>query len=301
MAWRPFRNLWLKVVALALGTLLWFTVSGQQVERTVPLVPVVYQNVPEALEITDQTEAVSVHVRGVDSQVSSIQPGQIELRVDLTGAKAGSLQLPLRTDQVVAPFGVEVTQVDPGTVTLTLEKAGSAVVEVRPTLEGEPAAGFVMGDVTVEPSTVVVVGPERRLRASTYGVTDRVSIEGARTTVTQTVNVGVADAELRLREPRLAKVTVRIEPAGNRTMAGVLITFRDVGPGHQLTADPEMVSITARGPNSLLSALDPATLLPYVDVAGLGPGVYVLPVRAELPDKLSIAAITPASVSVRIR
>ena len=39
MAWHPFRNLGLKVVALLLGTLLWFTVSGQQVERTVTGVP----------------------------------------------------------------------------------------------------------------------------------------------------------------------------------------------------------------------------------------------------------------------
>jgi len=301
MAWRPFRNIGLKVAALALGTLLWFTVSGQQVERTVPLVPVVYQNVPASLEITDQTEAVSVHVRGVDSQVREIQPGQLELRVDLTGARAGLLDLPLRTDQVVAPFGIEVTQVDPGTVTLTLEKAGSAVVAVRPTIEGDPAPGFVVGEVTVDPRTVVVVGPERRLRSSTYGVTERVSIEGAKATVTQTVNVGVADAELRLREPSVARVTVVIEPAGNRTMAGATITFRDVGAGRQLTASPEMVSVTARGPNSLLTKLDPATLSPYVDVAGLGPGVYTLPVHIDLPDKLSVAAVTPASVSVRIR
>ena len=35
MAWHPLRNLGLKLAALALGTALWFTVSGPQVERNV--------------------------------------------------------------------------------------------------------------------------------------------------------------------------------------------------------------------------------------------------------------------------
>ena len=42
MAWHPFRNAGLKVVALAMGALLWFTVSGQQAERPVPDVGVVF-------------------------------------------------------------------------------------------------------------------------------------------------------------------------------------------------------------------------------------------------------------------
>ena len=35
MAWHPFRNFRLKIVAVALGTLVWFTVSGQQADGTV--------------------------------------------------------------------------------------------------------------------------------------------------------------------------------------------------------------------------------------------------------------------------
>ena len=78
MAWHPFRNLGLKVVALVLGTLLWFTVSGQQAERTLPDVPVVYRNKPANLEITDQTTSVNVHVRGLDSQLRTIQARDFE-------------------------------------------------------------------------------------------------------------------------------------------------------------------------------------------------------------------------------
>ena len=99
MAWHPFRNLGLKVAALGLGTLLWFAISGQQVERTVSRVPVVYRNVPTGLQITgDLTEAVTVHVRGSENQISlelisarfgSDLPAGFELDGEDRAARAG--------------------------------------------------------------------------------------------------------------------------------------------------------------------------------------------------------------------
>ena len=73
MAWHPFRNIGLKVVALVMGALLWFTVSGQQAERPIPDVPVVFVNKPDAFELTEQTTFVDIHVRGLDSQLRTVQ------------------------------------------------------------------------------------------------------------------------------------------------------------------------------------------------------------------------------------
>ena len=63
MAWRPFRNAGLKMAALALGTLLWFTVTSDEVERLVE-VPIAIRNLPAGLEITEQPQGVEVRVRG---------------------------------------------------------------------------------------------------------------------------------------------------------------------------------------------------------------------------------------------
>ena len=72
-----------------MGALLWFTVSGQQAERAVPGVPVVYRQQARGLEITDQTNFVDIHVRGLDNQLRTIQARDFEARVDLTGARLG--------------------------------------------------------------------------------------------------------------------------------------------------------------------------------------------------------------------
>ena len=210
MAWRPFRNISLKLAALGLGTLLWFFVSGQQVERPVS-VPVFYRNPPPGLQIVGpQLEEANVHIRGSYNQISQLGRNDVAVVADLAGAKAGVVVIPLTVGQVSAPLGIEVTQVDPAAVTITLEKAGSVEVPITPAITGRPAPGFAVTGWTCDPPRAVLVGPASRLDAVKSATTEAISVEGASASVTQTVNVGVADPELRLGGVRTARVTVTI-------------------------------------------------------------------------------------------
>jgi YbbR domain-containing protein len=212
MAWRPLRNLGLKVSALALGTAIWFTVTGRhQIERRI-VVPVSYSNVPEPLGMTgDQIDDVYVHVRGDETAIGALREGDLRVVVDLGDAHAGPNVVPLRTDQVLTRAGVEVLQIDPGTVSVTLEKTGQIAVPVRPTIQGQPAPGYVQGLISVVPATVIVAGPESLLKDPITVITERVLLDGKTTTVIADVGVGVADAQLRIREPRTVRVIVKIE------------------------------------------------------------------------------------------
>jgi YbbR domain-containing protein len=200
----------LKVVATALATLVWLAVGSDFfVERSVRI-PLVFRNVPPTLEMAPGApDSVEVHLRGRSSQLTGEQ-GDVLLSIDLTDARSGSTVFHLRTDQVTSPFGVEVTQVFPPTVMLTLEQTGRRTVPVRATVEGEPAEGFVVKEVLVDPSEVEVVGPLRALEALTQAMTETVMIDGATANVVKMVSIGVADAAMRLREPRNARVTVVI-------------------------------------------------------------------------------------------
>lgn len=306
MAWHPLRNLWLKIAALGLGTLLWFTISGQQVERTVSRVPVVYRNVPTGLQITgDLTEAVTVHVRGSENQISRLQTDEVSAVVDLADAAAGQRStFPLRTDQVAVPAGVEVMWVDPAEVTLTLEAAGSAVLPITPALDGQPAAGFAISTIAVDPVTVTLAGPRSRLQAATAATTEPVSIAGANATVSAVVAVSPMDAELRLREPLAARVTVTIVPESQvnaRTYASRPVSLRNLGAGWQAAALPADVSVSIRLSAGVKDGIDERRVVPFVDLVGLGPGQYTLPVRVEPAQEFTVTSVSPAAVSVRIR
>jgi len=303
MAYHPFRNPGLKFVSLVLAALLWMAVSRDLVVERSVRVPLEFQNVPEGIEIVgDPPGLVDVRVRGTSSQISRIETGEIVAVLDLRGARVGQRLFHLLTDQVRAPFGVEVAQISPPTVSLAFERSGTKIVPIRPSIDGEPAKGYVVGKITTDPATVEVIGPESHLDALTAATTEPITIDDVTRTVRDVVTVGVADAALRLRQGRTAGVTIEILSApADRTVAAVPVRLRNVGQGLRGRVFPDAVTVTVRGPGDVVKAFDAGTLDMYVDLAGLRPGRHQVAVKADgLPPNLAVVATTPAQVQVRI-
>jgi len=301
MAWNPFRHFWLKFAALGLGTLLWITISGQQVERSI-VVQLQFRNIPASLELTgDPPHTIDVRLRGASGQFSQLAPSDVVATVDLTDTKPGPRIFPLTVDHVSVPLGIEVMSVEPATIRLNLERSSSVEVAVSPTIDGDPAPGYEIGEVVSDPKTVWVVGPESRLNEKTAAVTERISVEGATGTITDIVSMGASDSSVRLREPRPAKVTIKIVPAEPTRFSGRPISFRNLMPGRTATTDPATVTVSVRARRDLLSSLRDEALAPYVDLGGLAPGRYNLPVHVDARGEYVVGAIDPSLVSVRIR
>jgi YbbR domain-containing protein len=303
MAYHPFRHLGLKVLAIALATLLWLTVAGEHVvERTIR-VPLEFRNTPKQLEIVgDPPASVDVRVRGSSTLLSRVEPGEIIAVLDLTSARSGSRLFPLRNDEVRAPYGVEVVQVVPGTLALELEKSGRRSVPVVPALEGQPAPGFVSGRITSDPPTVEVEGPETRIRQLAGATTEPVSIAGARDRVRDEVTIGVSDSAVRLVQAQSAIVVVEIQPAPvEREIAGVPIRWRNLGAGLRAQVEPSLTRVSVRGRRDAVSDVRADTIQAFVDLAGLGSGRYNLRVQVEPSESVGVTGLQPAAVTVTIK
>ena len=157
MAYHPFRHLGLKVLAITLATVLWFTVAGEHVVERSLRVPLAVRNLSQALEIVgDLPDTVDVRVRGSAAQLSRLDPGDVVAMLDLTTARTGARLFHLRTDEVRVPYGIDVAQVMPPSISLSLEKSVRRSVPIVPATDGDPAPGFVVGRISAEPSTVEV-------------------------------------------------------------------------------------------------------------------------------------------------
>jgi YbbR domain-containing protein len=173
---------------------------------------------------------------------------------------------------------------------------------VVPAVDGAPAPGFVVGEVTAVPPTVEVVGPESRLKQLRQATTEPISVDGATQTVTDVVTVGVMDASLRLVEAQNATVTVQVLPAPvTRDLLDVPVERRNLGRGLRAEVTPAAVTVSARGSREVLGGLGAASVTAFVDLAGLGPGQYNLAVRVDPPSDFGISGIAPATATVRIR
>ena len=255
MAYISFRHhLGLKFVSIALAALLWVAVSGEQtVERSLR-VPLEFTNLPAQLEVVgDAPAVVDVRVRGSSGALNRIAAGELVAVLDLRSARAGQRLFHLGGDDVRTPFGVDVVQVNPSTVSMAFEPSGSKIVPVVPTVEGEPADGFVVGTVTAEPSTVEVLGPVSVLSKLTQAITEPVAVTGASAPLTETVNIGIADSAVRLRTPQMARVGVVVAPAPVEWSVGGIA----VKPRHaegRIQVVPARVTAWVRGPREAMTS-----------------------------------------------
>lgn len=210
MALPLFRRLGLKVVSIVLAALLWLVVSGEQTVDRALRIPLEF-TLPSQLELVgDPPTAVDVRVRGSSGTLSRIAPGELVAVLDVRSAKAGQRLFHLTSAEVRAPFGVEVRQVTPSSVSLVFEASAMKMVPVVPEIEGQPAEGFAVAGAASEPATVMIVGPVSALKNLTQATTEPVSVKGARGNVIESVTVGVTDPSVRLRDPQSARVTVKI-------------------------------------------------------------------------------------------
>lgn len=211
MAYHPFRNLGLKFLSVCIAALLWLVVAGERVVERVMRAPVELQNVPEGLELVGNApDTVEVRLRGPSGALSRMAAGDMAAVLDLRTARPGRRLFQLTPGQVAVPYGMEVVQVGPSTLTMEFEMSGLRTVPVEPDVEGRPPAGYEVTSVTSDPATVEVEGPETALKRLRAAVTEPVSVEDQTRTVREVVTIGVPDASLRLRSPQSAVVTVAI-------------------------------------------------------------------------------------------
>ena len=303
MRYNPFGNLRLKVLALLLSCVLWFTVAGEHVVERSLRVPLEFRNMPQSLDIVGNApDSVDVRLRGSSAVLSRVQPGEITAVLDLGSARTGSRLFPIRTDQVRAPFGIEVSQVLPNSIALDLEKSARRRVPVVPATDGSPAPGYVIGRVTADPATVEIMGPESRLRQVSEAITEPVSVKDARALVRDGVSVGVVDASVRLVQPQNANVTVEIWPAPvEQQVPDVPVRYRNLQVGLRANLTPQLAHVTVRGSKDALANLRGDNITAFVDLAGLGSGRYNLRVQVDPAERFGVVAIDPAVVAVLIK
>ncbi len=170
-------------------------------------------------------------------------------------------------------------------------------VPVIPVLEGQPAQGYSVGSVSIEPQTVTLVGNQQDLEATDRVQTRPISVAGARTNILATVQLALPPG---ISQAGNQAVTLRIQVvpiAAQRQFDLVpIVTPADL----PATLNVDRVRVILAGPEPVLAAIDPASLRLSLDVAGLAPGQHRVSPRLAVPPDVRIASFFPDTILVTI-
>jgi YbbR domain-containing protein len=206
-------NWHLKLISLALATVLWAEVARTPTAEIGLLVLPQIQNIPSQAEAYgDTADRVEVRLRGPSSVMRTLSALDVSLAIDVDGMALGQEKiLPLTPEMVSRPVGVEVVRVIPARVRLTVEASIQRRVRVVPSLTGLPASGFEVTKTLLTPNTVDIEGPESHVRP-VETVPAAVNVRGRRETFREAVDPDISDPLIRIPKPGVITAEVQIRP-----------------------------------------------------------------------------------------
>lgn len=203
------RDLNLKVLALLISIGLWWMVGRDPIEETVVTAPVDFRHVPSNLIMTAETPfQVQVDVTGPQRIIRSLKPADVSAVLDLAGVNPGEHTFDLGPRQVQVPRGLTVTRVVPSQMHIDFSPTATRTIEVRPRVIGSFVAGYGITDVTADPATITVEGPQSRVNAIESAITDPVDATGVVGRATFNTHASVPDPLVRILHPAPIHVTV---------------------------------------------------------------------------------------------
>ncbi len=256
---------------------------------------------PPGVQVGETTyEPTQVKVTGPSSVVAQVVAARVTVTLDSSGLDVDS-EIDARpiNDAGEIVSGVDV---EPRTVHVTIPlftDKQSRTLPVNPVVTGQPAPGFRIASVKVNPQVVSVEGDADQLTSLTEADTAPVALFGATSDVTQAVTLALPTGVVPT-GPATIVVTVHVEAVTEtRTYtAGLRLDGREPGLTYDLS-DNEVL-MTLYGSVADLDRLSSAPLVVGLNVAGLGAGDHVVPVVPSLPTGVTVAALSPATVTVTI-
>jgi len=214
MARRTRSNRGYLLIAFAIAVLLWAIAQGStDVERSYDI-PVVFRGVPEDLVITDQnSDVVNVRVQGRSATLRNVEGERLEYAVQVDGARPGDAVFDVPQQPIDLPRGAKVVSRSPSRLEVKFERRGTKVMKVRADLAGEPAPGYRVSAVQVEPARVTVAGARREVMRLSEAVTEPIDIGGARAPVEREARIVLGAQNAWVEEPSRVRVRVEILPA----------------------------------------------------------------------------------------
>ena len=300
-------NVGLGLLSLALAVSLWaFVTEEENPTRTdffPGAIPVEMVNVPEGLAVASLSEAaVSVRVSAPDDTWDDLTIEDFRAIADLSAAKARENNVTLRFHS--ERRRVDVVEVIPSRVTVTLEPVTTKVVPVTVKLVGAPPLGYSTVPGRTTPEQVEVTGAESLVVLVEEAVVD-VNVQGVRVSLEQVFTLVPRDGrggdiEGVTLNPDTVEVVLPIVQREITQVYVVMPLLRGVpSDGFQVTSvkvEPSFAVITGT-----IEALQSLTMVATdeVDVGGATSDV-VRAAKLRLPPDLTVVGSDTVTVQVSV-
>lgn len=274
-----------------------------EVRRTVQVHVNTLGTLPAGYELAEPpaVQPFQATIIGAKQNIDLVDAAVVDVKLDgLTVNIDQSLELDPRDS---AGHSIGHVSVEPSSVTLSLKVHQIEFTRqflIDPHVRGRPAAGYGVGVVQAQPSSLSVLGSLDALDQVSTIPTQDVDVEGATSDVVRTVSIQLPPG-LTVADPN-ATIVVRvpIQPQTGPGSLGLPPKVVGLSTGLSATLQSATVVVDLTGPLPTLLRLTPADVVVTVDASGLGPGTYRLEPKVGLPPGVQVDGVVPDHIGLTI-
>lgn len=298
------------LLAFALAIAVWISAvtsadpDEQQTLNAVPLAVIGQE--PSLINVADQPKYVEITLRAPRSVWERInaQENSVQATLDLSGLGSGEYTKNIQITVSERPY--QIVLANPTSITVHLEPLKTDTLAIEPSLSGEPAVGYQAGDVSIDPKTVTISGPESIVKEAARARI-LVSLAGARESVDQLIGVQVVDAKnSQLQGITLSPESVHVnipinQQGGFRDVAVKVVVQGQQAAGYRIenvSVFPPVVTVFAADPK-LVDALPGTISTQPLDIQDAKADI-VTRLGLDLPDNISVVGSKTVRVQVGV-
>lgn len=298
--------------ALALGISVWIsavTSADPDEVRVFPnVIPLEIVGKDPSLIVTSEIPTgVEVTLRTPRSvwELLTAQENSVQAALDLSGLSAGTHSVDIQLRVLVRPY--QIVLANPETVTVVLEPIANRPLPIELSLSGLPAIGYQAGDVTINPTEVIVSGPESIVNQATHA---RVflNLDGARENIEQSNPIQILDENNNVIRrgltitPDLAQISVPISQQGGfRDVAVKVIVRGQIAAGYRLeniSVFPPVITVFSADP-AVVNELPGVVETQPLDLENANEDITTR-LALNLPENVTIVGAQTVQVTVGI-
>lgn len=258
---------------------------------------IITSNIPSEIEITIRAP------RSVWEQLTA-QENSVQATLDLSGLGAGEHLVKIQTRVLVRPY--QIVLANPETVTVILEPNATRTLHLDLTISGLPAIGYQAGDVTLEPTEVMISGPESIVNQATKAHV-LVNLDGAREDIEQSNLIQILDEDNKVVRgltitPEDVQVKVPVSQQGGfRDLAVKVVVQGQVAAGYRLeniSVFPPVVTVFSAD-SELVNSLPGILETQPLDLQDANEGITTR-LALNLPENVTLVGAQTVQVTVGI-
>lgn len=275
----------------------------REAQRDMPITPVYQGQLPPGYTYSPPVfDTQTVTVRGPESVLQKVASVIAVIRLDNAKSSFQSTVSLIPQNSQAGDISDPLLQLNPKAVhvSVAIQPAQTTrTVAVLPQVTGQPAEGYVVAGVSVNPIQVLLVGDASALDTLNNITTAPVDVSGITGSITKSAalqppkNISVAGNQS-------VQVTVQVQPLLASELMAVAPTVVGVPAGAQVQLSDSSVSVSLQAPSQTLKSLQPKDISVVLDVSGLGSGAHDLAPTVTAPAGVTVLGVTPNKVTVTL-